>query len=219
MNKPFIRNHQYNLIRKQVKLLQQTCATVSDPKVVESVRGGVQTKLSEAFPEGGAFPREMLDAVTSLSTEEQFRQYLQSLEPYLDPFPQVTAKQLGKLFPKVKKLKTPELAGVDYRYVTYISWIDIALNKMFLVYHMNGQFVGIQGNFTPVNKGVCFLCNRHEQVALFSAITKWKPADASPDYYKAIGNYMCMDSEVCNRNITDVAALEKFIQAVTVKTH
>lgn len=50
MNHPFIRNHQHNVIIKQLRLLQQAIDTVSDPKVVESVRYSSQLKIYEAFP-------------------------------------------------------------------------------------------------------------------------------------------------------------------------
>lgn len=214
MVKPFIRNHQYNLIKKQVDLLQKAANSVSDPKVVESVRYSAQSKLIEAFPEITEDQKQPLEQISSLRTAEEFRQYLYALKPYLTHLSQVTGNQLNKLFPKIKKLKAPDLTAIDFRYVTYLGWVDIASNKMFLVYPLNGQWVGIEGRYTPSNKGVCFLCNRHEEVALFSAVTKSRPANASPDYYKAIGNYMCVDSAVCNKNITDVSALEMFVQKV-----
>ncbi|NOV00898.1 FusB/FusC family EF-G-binding protein [Paenibacillus planticolens] len=214
MVKPFIRNHQYNLIKKQVNLLQQTANSVSDPKVVESVRFSAQSKVVEAFPEITEDHKQSLEKIAALRTSEEFQHYLHALKPYMVEISQVTGKQLSKLFPKIKKLKAPDFTTTDYRYVTYLGWVDIATNKMFIVYHLNGQWVGIEGRYTPSNKGVCFLCNRHEEVALFTAVTKWKPANASPDYYKAIGNYMCVDSAVCNKNITDVTALELFAQKV-----
>ncbi|MGZ9585684.1 FusB/FusC family EF-G-binding protein [Paenibacillus marinisediminis] len=215
MSAPFIRNHQYNLVKKQVGILQHACNTVSDRKVVESVRFSASSKIIEEFPDATELQRQSLEQISALKTDGDFRQYLLSLEPYLAEFAQVTDKQLKKLFPKSKKLKVPDLTAIDYRYVTYLGWTDIATNKLYIVYHLNGQLVGIEGRFTPVNrKSVCFLCNRHEEVALFSAITKSKPANASPDYYKAIGNYMCVNSDACNKNITDIAPLEKFIHAV-----
>ncbi len=217
MNQPFIRNHQYNDIKKQVGLLQSTCNSVSDRKVVESVRYNAQVKLNEVFPDANGLQKQALGNITLLQTAEEFQHYLRSLEPYLAEFAQVTENQLKKLFPKIKKLKVPDLTAIDYRYVTYLGWIDIATNKLFLVYHLNGKLVGIEGKYTPTNKkGVCFVCNRHEEVALFTAVTKWKPASATPDYYRAIGNYMCVNSEACNKNITDVAVLEKFIQGVLI---
>lgn len=212
MDKPFIRNHQYNLIKKQASLLQNACNTVSDRKVVEAVRSSTLIKMIEAFPEATELQKQYLEKLSMLNKSEDFQRYLLSLEPYMTEFPQLSAAQIKKLFPKVKKLKVPDLDAIDYRYVTYMGWTDIASNKMFIVYQQNGQHIGIEGKFTPTNKkSVCFLCNRHEEVALFTAISKSKPPNASPDYYKAIGNYMCVNSDACNKNISDIAALEKFI--------
>lgn len=155
--------------------------------------------------------------LSTLNKAEDFQHYLHALEPLMTEFTQVTVAQIKKLFPKVKKLKVPDLAAIDYRYVTYIGWTDIATNKLFLVYHQDGQLVGIKGKFTPTNKKSTCLWNRHEEVALFSAITKSRPANASPDYYKAIGNYMCVNSDACNKNISDIAVSEKFISILQGK--
>lgn len=218
MVNPFIRNHQYNLIKKQANLLQNACNTVSDPKVVEAVRSSTLTKIIDAFPEATELQKQHLERVSTLNRTEDFQHYLHTLNPLMLEFTQVTAAQIKKLFPKVKKLKIPDLAPIDYRFVTYIGWTDIASNRLFLVYEQNGQHIGIEGKFTPTNKkSTCFLCNRHEEVALFTAITKSKPAHASPDYYKAIGNYMCVNSEACNKNISDTTALEKFISNLYMK--
>ncbi|MBB6638455.1 FusB/FusC family EF-G-binding protein [Cohnella thailandensis] len=215
MNQPFIRNHQYNLIKKQIRLLQQTCQTVYDPKVVKSVRENAQARIAEAFPEAIGPQTEILEAFLRYDSEEQFRDYLLSLEPYLEEFPRTTEAQLKKLFPKVKKLKLPDLSAIDFRYVTYLGWLDIATNKQFLAYPLGGKLVGVEGRFTPTHKkGTCFVCKKQEEVALFTAVTKSKPANASPDYYKAIGNYLCVNGEACNRNITELAALENFVSDI-----
>lgn len=133
---------------------------------------------------------------------------------HLAEFPQLTEKQIRKLFPKNKKLALPDLS-VDYRFVTYLGWVDISSTKLFIVYPLDGQVVGIEGKYTPTHKKiVCFLCNRHSETALFTAVSKARPAHASPDYYKAVGNYMCLDSRECNKHITNVDALEKFIRSV-----
>lgn len=214
MIQPFIRNHQYNVIKKQSLLLQKTHETVSDPKVVASVKASAPFKLLEAFPDADGNQKQLLEKISGLRTAEEFKHYPESLESYLAPFPSLTAKQIAKLFPKNKKLKIPDLSEIDYRYVTYLGWTDIATNKLFLVYQVNGKLIGIEGRYTPANKGVCFLCNKHEEVALFTAVTKSRPAKVSSDYYKAIGNYLCVDSTVCNENITNVTALDKFVREV-----
>ncbi|CAN7503114.1 FusB/FusC family EF-G-binding protein [Paenibacillus sp. LjRoot153] len=214
MNGSFIRNHQYNFIKKQIGYLQRTCQSVSDRKVVEAVRDSTEFKIMELFMDAEGIQRELLSNISALQTAEDFEQYLRSLESYITNFPQVTEKQIRKLFHKNKKLPIPDLT-IDYQYLTYLGWISISTGKLFLVYPLDGQIVGIEGKFIPTNKkGVCFLCNKHEELALFTAVSKSRPAHSSPDYYKAVGNYLCMDSQECNKNITDVTALERFIQDV-----
>lgn len=215
MNKPFIRNHHYNFIKKQSGLLLNALRTVADRKIVDSVRSDTEAKIMDLFPDITDSQAQLLGAVTSLETADDFHKYLVSLEPYLTEFPRITKEQIQMLFPKNKKLKVPDLASIDYRFVTYLSWLDIAANKLFIVYPLNGQFVGVEGRYTPTNKkSYCFVCNKFEELALFSAVFKKRPPNASPDYYKSLGNYLCMNGHDCNKNATDVDALEKFIRTV-----
>ncbi|MCM3718164.1 FusB/FusC family EF-G-binding protein [Fictibacillus phosphorivorans] len=214
MQTPFIRNHQYNLIKKLVGKLQHACNNGADPKVIEAVEFSALTAILDSFPELTHSQKEMVEKFVGMRKSEEFQQYFLSLESYLEAFSEVTGKQLMKLFPKIKKLKTPNLSAVDLHKISYLGWVDIATQKLFIVYHLNGKTVGIQGRYTPASKGVCFLCNGIGDVALFSAVTKSKPANASSDYYKAIGNYMCVDSHTCNKKITDVTVLEKFLHDV-----
>jgi hypothetical protein len=211
MNQPFIRNHQYNFIKKQTGILQQACLT-ADRKVIDTVRGSAEAKILEMFPEAGESQIQELLRISALNTAEDFQEYLHSLETHVTEFPGLTENKIKKLFPKNKKLKIPDLSAIDCRFVTYLSWIDISANKLFLVYPLEGQLIGVEGRFTPANKkGVCCLCSRNKEIALFSAVCKSKPANASPDYYKAVGNYMCLDGGECNKDITDTASLEKLL--------
>jgi len=215
MTMTFIRNHQYNLITKQVGLLQQAYVNVSDKKVINGVKSNIHARIIEAFPEASDTQIEQLDQAAALSSNDDCLQYISSLKPNLTAFDSVTEKQIKKLFPKIKKLIVPDLDSIDFRYITYLGWTDIATNRLFIVYHLNGKLVGIEGRFTPLTKkSTCFLCNRPQEVALYSAVTKFKPINASSDYYKAIGNYICVDNATCNKHITDVSKLEKFIADV-----
>lgn len=214
MEQPFIRNHQYNMVKKQLNFLQHTCQTVSDPRVVNSVRQSVATVMLELFADEEADGKPLWEKVSSLQSAADFKQYLLSLEPYLIPFPQVSNKQLSKLYPKNKKMVVPDLTESNWK-MTYLGWDDIASNKRFIVYPMDGELAGIEGKMTPVNKkGVCFLCHRHEETALFTAKSKVKPAGTPEDYYKAVGNYLCVNAQECNQHITDVTALEQFIHSI-----
>ncbi|MGA4721166.1 FusB/FusC family EF-G-binding protein [Fictibacillus nanhaiensis] len=214
MSRPFIRNHQYNLITKQVLQLQRACNNGADSKVIEAVQHSAQSKILESFSDLDESQKDLIAGLIPLRKSEEFQKYLQSLEPFLEEFSTTTNKQIMKLFPKVKKLKVPDLNMIDFQKISYLGWVDIGTNKMFIVYHLDGKLVGVQGRYTPSNKGICFLCNGITDVALFSAITKSKPANASPDYYKAIGHYICTDSHECNKRISNVGTLEKFIQDV-----
>ncbi|WP_276352306.1 FusB/FusC family EF-G-binding protein [Cohnella caldifontis] len=213
MNQPFIRNHQYNRIKKAVGQLRNAIQTVSDPKVIRAVREQTAIAVSEAVPDAAEEQKRLLAGAADLATAEDCQRFADSLEPYVADFGALTDEQLRKLFPKIKKLKLPDRSGLDSRFVTYLGWTDIASNRMFLVYRLDGRYVGVEGTVTPANKkNTCFLCNRHEEVALFSAISKKRPAGASPDYYQSFGNYLCLNSETCNRGITDVSALEAFLR-------
>ena len=215
MCQPFIRNDQYNAIRNQADAVLHALRTVGDRKILESVKLGAQAKMAELFPNVADDRRQLLESVSELKTAEEFQQYMQELEPYLVGFPPITEQQIRKLFPKNKKLKLPDLSQIDFRYVTYLSWTDISTNKMFLVYASGGSFVGVEGRFTATNKkSYCFACNRYEELALFTAVSKKKPANAGADYYKSVGNYICMNGDDCNKNMTDASALEKFIESV-----
>ncbi|TJY41755.1 elongation factor G-binding protein [Cohnella pontilimi] len=215
MCEPFIRNHQYNFIKNQADSVLHALRTVGDPKILESVRSSAQTKAAELFPDVTDNRKTMLESISSLKTADDFQKYLQALEPYIIEFPLITEKQIRKLFPKNKKLKLPDLSQIDLRYVSFLSWTDISTNKMFIVYHTGGQFVGVEGRYTATHKkSYCFVCNRYEELALFSAVSKKRPAHASSDYFKSVGNYICIHGHECNRNVTDVSSLEKFIDSV-----
>ncbi|MGG4103229.1 FusB/FusC family EF-G-binding protein [Paenibacillus lautus] len=210
MSTPFIRNHQFNVIKKQSEFLLKTLRTVADRKVLETVRYRAVTNVMEAFPSLTEDQKRMLSEISTIERAEDFQKYLNALEPYLEPYPTITLKQIQKLFPKNKKLKVPDLQSIDFRYVTYLGWVDIATNKLFIIYPFEGRFIGIEGRITPTNKkGYCLFCNRHQELALFSV--KTKPAVASPDNLSFIGQYVCLDSQACNHSITDTGALEKFL--------
>lgn len=152
MNTPFIRNHQYNFIKKQTDFLLKTLRTVADRRVLETVRYRSSLNVVEAFSTLSDSQQQLLQQISAFETAYDFQKYLSGLEPYLEPFPQITPKQIQKLFPKNKKLKVPDLSAIDFRYMTYLSWIDIATNKLFIVYPFEGQFIGIEGRMTPMNK-------------------------------------------------------------------
>jgi hypothetical protein len=215
MNVPFIRNHHYNFIQNQANAVLSAYRTVSDPKIVESVRMGAISGVSELFPDVTDHRKQMLESISGLKTAEDFHQYRQDLESYMIELPAITEQQIRKLFPKTKKLKVPSLADIDFRFMTYLSWIDSSTNKKYIVYHLDGRWVGVEGRYTLTHKkSYCFVCNKFGELALFSAITQKRPANVSSDYYKSVGNYICASGEACNKNVSNIQSLEQFIHTV-----
>lgn len=210
---PFMENHEYNLIKRLLGRLEYNIKTTADQKVISAIRHTTWTRVIEMFPAATEDQKRFFDRIPTLNRAEEFHAYLSELEQYVTAFPQVTEQQLKKLYPKVKKLKLPLLAELDFRFLTYIGWTDISTNKLFIVYNLDGKMTGIEGRFTPTNKkGVCCLCNKHEEVAFVTAQTKAK--GSALDHFGRVGNYMCIDSAKCNQNITDVSQLERFMKDV-----
>ncbi|MDR9852976.1 FusB/FusC family EF-G-binding protein [Paenibacillus sp. VCA1] len=211
MSTPFIRNHQYNVIKKQSEFLLRTLRTVADRSVLETVRYRAAMTVTEAFSSLTADQRKMLERISTFETAPDFERHLIELEAFLEPYPPITQKQIEKLFPKNKKLKVPDLQSIDFRFMTYLGWVDVATSRLFIVYPYEGQFIGIEGRIMPTNKkGYCMFCNRHQELAFFSVKTK----SAVPDNFSSVGQYVCVDSHACNQSITDTASLEKFILSV-----
>ncbi|OMF99946.1 FusB/FusC family EF-G-binding protein [Paenibacillus sp. FSL R7-0337] len=213
MKPTFIRNHQYNYIKKQADFVLKTLRSVADRRVLETVRYSAELNVTGAFASLTEGQEQMLRAISTFEKAEDFQQYTSGLEPYLEPFPPIMLKQIQKLFPKNKKMKLPDLQSFDFRYVTYLAWMDIAANKLFIVYPHEGQFIGVEGRMLPLHKkGYCLFCNRQQELAFLNV--KTKPELAAADNLASVGQYVCMDSQGCNQSITDIGALERFILSV-----
>lgn len=211
MIEKFIKNEQYNFIKKQVVLIKDSYKKNSDPTVIHAVKELANAKIIELFPSATDEQTKMLD-LSKKKSDFEFDQYIQDLADFLLPFPELTEQQVKKMFPKAKKLKVPELAKVNREQVTYLSWTDISTNKKYIIYELNEKIVGIECKYTLLSKdNICSFCNRFGQVAFISTVTKTKKAK-NPDYYKAIGNYICFDSSECNGKITNVDYLTAFLK-------
>jgi hypothetical protein len=211
MNEKFIKNEQYNFIKRQVDLIKDSYRKNSDPSVIKAVRELANAQILELFLHAPKEQVEMLD-LSRWKSDAEFDKYLQELARCLIPFPQLTEQQVKKMFPKAKKLKLPNFSTVDFEKITYLSWTDISTNKKFIIHEQNEELIGIECKYSILNKdNICSFCNRFGKVAFISTITKAKKSN-NPDYYKAIGNYICLDSAECNKKITSVAYLTTFLE-------
>ncbi|KMJ55138.1 ferrous iron transporter A, partial [Bacillus sp. LL01] len=137
----------------------------------------------------------------------QAESFLSELKHYVIPFKNVTEKTITKLFPKAKKLKVPPLEEIDFKEISYLGWYDIRSERKFLIVDYNGKLKGIQGTFQESNKGICSLCNQHQDIGLFMSKVK-----AGKETYTNRGNYICSDSHKCNQNLITLDELNKFVE-------
>ncbi|MCE4051137.1 FusB/FusC family EF-G-binding protein [Bacillus sp. Au-Bac7] len=207
---PFINNEQLNFIKNQVALINDSMKKNVPAKVLAAVVDVANSKIHSLFPSASLEQQSMLN-LSKLKTDKEFDRYIEQLSACLLAFPTVQEQELKKMFPKQKKLKLPDLSKIDYSRLTYLSWNDLRSNKKFIVYELDGKLVGIEGRFIPTNKkNLCSFCNCFGEISYFSTITKAKKSK-NPDYYKAIGNFVCTDSMVCNQKITSTEYLTAFL--------
>lgn len=210
MTEKFINNEQFNFISKQVAWIKGSTKQHLPANVLATVYDLSNEKILNCIPDLTAEQKSILD-FSKFKTVEAYEQTLEQLANYLYPFPTITEQQLKKIFPKSKKLKLPDLSNVDLTRLTYLSWNDSRSNKKYILYELEGQLVGIECTFLPsTKKNICSICHCHGEVTHFSTITKAKKLN-NPDYYKSIGNLICVDSSECNKKITDVSYLKEFL--------
>lgn len=211
MTKQFIKNEQLNFIKKQIAIIKDSSNKNLPKTVLTAVIDLANAKILDLFPQASLEQQELLN-ITKWNTKEEYERYIEQLTACLLPFPKITEQQLKKLFPKQKKLRLPDLSTIDHNKLTFLSWNDLKSNKKVIIYDLEGTLVGTEGKMTPTSKkNICSFCNCFGEVAYFSTVTKEKrPKNA--DYYKAIGNLICTDSNECNKNITNTEYLREFLK-------
>ncbi|MED3793937.1 FusB/FusC family EF-G-binding protein [Niallia alba] len=211
MTKQFIKNEQLNFIKKQIAIIKDSSNKNLPKTVLTAVIDLANAKILDLFPQASLEQQELLD-ITKWNTKEEYERYIEQLTACLLPFPKITEQQLKKLFPKQKKLRLPDLSTIDHNKLTFLSWNDLKSNKKVIIYDLEGTLIGTEGKMTPTSKkNICSFCNCFGEVAYFSTVTKEKrPKNA--DYYKAIGNLICTDSNECNKNITNTEYLREFLK-------
>lgn len=104
------------------------------------------------------------------------------------------------------------LSEIDWYCLSYLAWQDKGANKYFLIMPSEEKLVGIHGTMgSNSQKGICTICNRHSEVALFLSETK----GAIMGTYTKRGNFICLDSKKCNEQITSLENIHEFIHLVT----
>ncbi|MEI4770239.1 FusB/FusC family EF-G-binding protein [Psychrobacillus sp. FJAT-51614] len=208
---PFIRSDQYNFIKNQTQALINGHATVNDQAVLKALKSLTIEKVLGLFEELNEEQKQLLNPIVDVKEKADVERFLEQTKPYIVPFKEIKEQTIKKLFPKAKKLKIPLLEEVDFKEISYLGWLDKGSNKKFLIVEHNGKLVGISGGYKNSNKkGICALCNRFEEIGMFTSAVK----GATQDAYIKRGNYICQDSHKCNQNIVSDDKLNEFVELI-----
>ncbi|HJE45784.1 FusB/FusC family EF-G-binding protein [Levilactobacillus namurensis] len=212
MLEPTIKPYEYSYITQQVTTLVSAYLTLNDQRMRQITLATTLERIIPLLPDQDPLAREFLQGLQALPPKRQAAlDLLQTLQPLVIPFAQLTPKQLSKLFRKVKKLPQPNWAALNLHELTYLGWNDGGNQKKYLVAPWEDRLIGIQGDFAPQTvKGVCAICHTIGNVSLFTAITKRNGVTG----YTRQGNYICRDSAQCNRQLTDPQRLQDFLTVV-----
>ncbi|MFL9651286.1 FusB/FusC family EF-G-binding protein [Exiguobacterium chiriqhucha] len=207
----FIENHQFNFIQEQVEIIRDSRKKSLPASVLQAVIDLANAKIAYLFPDATPSQLTMMD-VSTLKTDESYDVFIEGLRPHVRSFPQVTEPQVKKMFPKQKKLRLPDATSFNVNRMSYMSWNDLRSNRKYIVCEKDHQLMGIELKASSnAKKNICAFCNQFAEVSYCVTITKAKQAK-NPDYYKAIGTYICTDSASCNENMTNLDALMTFVE-------
>jgi hypothetical protein len=206
---PFIRSDQYNYIKAQTQLLVNGYGTVNDQNVLKALKSLAQERTFMLFGEIGPEENDLLTPINDVKDKSDADVFLSQIKPFVIPFKKVTEQTIKKLFPKAKKIKAPaSLEELDYTEISYLSWHDKGSGKQYIIAPQNNKLTGLQGTFNSINqKGICTICNRFEEVGMFTAEIKGN----EPGTFIKRGNYICQDPHTCNQNITSLTKLNDFL--------
>jgi hypothetical protein len=211
----FLQPHQVNFLRQQLNLLVGGFYFVGDNRVLAASRNSIMEQIFETLGPLSAEQRALISEAAQVRDKDEMKRFLQTLEPYVIPMPKITAAEIRKLFPKVKKLVLPDLEKVEWEKLSYLGWRDIGTNTLYLVHHLDGQWVATECKYVIGTKNrstPCIWCKRAlpgDQVGLVTAQVKGRRT--SPDFYKTLGNHICLDSASCNEHLTSRVEMEAFL--------
>ncbi|MFF2754956.1 FusB/FusC family EF-G-binding protein [Psychrobacillus sp. NPDC058041] len=208
---PFIRSDQYNFIKNQTQILINGHLTVNDPGVINALKSLALEKVMAIFEDLNEEQKDLLQTIVEVKEKVEAEVFLEQIKQFVVPFKEIKAQTIKKIFPKAKKLKIPSLEEMDFKEMSYLGWLDKGSNKKFLILEHNSKLVGISGGFhNSSKKGICALCNRHEEIGMFTSTTK----GATQDAFISRGNYICQDSQKCNQNLISLDKLDEFVSLI-----
>ncbi|WP_291651095.1 FusB/FusC family EF-G-binding protein [Clostridium sp.] len=211
---PFIKNHEFNYIKRCMKDLNNSLVLCVDKDIIQANKLYINQKILDKLSNLSKEQKYLLD-ITNIKEQYQIDFYLEKLLNYVYESPSITNAQINRLFKKEKKFKLPSEDILNSKN-TYLGWIDNQIRKLFIVYNLDGNLVGMAcriSNPEAKSSHRCVLCNhigKENEVAFVSPICK----QSSKDAYKSIGFDICLNSKDCNERIVSTDKIEELLKTV-----
>lgn len=208
---PFLTVANYHLLEQQMNKIILTLGTTKDKDVILAVHGIVESEITAKLALSTE-ETELIEQLFEVTNRAQGDAYIEQLKQYVIPFKEVTVSTLKNLFKKEKKLKLPKLEEIDFQEICYLAWDDPGTHRKYVLLEQDEKLKSIKGTFSnDTIRGICAICNRHSDVGLFTTSVKGKIVGTFTNY----SNYICADSQTCNRHVTDIEKTKAFFERIT----
>lgn len=207
-----IEPYEYWYCKQQISELVSAYHSVNDKLTLSTLQSLIKGKTENVFGRDPLLEDYWSQFLDTSLTREKFEKLFEEMKRFVIPMDIPSSKQIDKSFRKVKKMQYPEMPMIDFRELSFLGWNDSGTNRKYLIRKIDGRFTGVYGSFsTDIQKGHCAICNQIGTVAFFLATTK----SSGDGTYTKKGNYICTDSNQCNRQTTQLETLERFWKTVT----
>ncbi|MBO0476094.1 FusB/FusC family EF-G-binding protein [Vagococcus sp. DIV0080] len=206
-----IQPYEFNDVKKQITQLIDIYKTVNDKDTIMTSQAITTNHILPIL--GEELHESIRVAYLDVRlTNQKALPIFERIKEEVIPFKDVSDKQIEKSFKKVKKLKFPQLADYDLKETNYLAWDDIGTQRKYLSFYSEDKLVSVYGVMSNnVIKNVCAICQKIDNVALFMATTK----RSGDETYTKKGNYICKDSQKCNRQMETLKHLHSFYETVS----
>ncbi|MEG0292814.1 FusB/FusC family EF-G-binding protein [Enterococcus sp.] len=212
---PFLEPYNYYFLREQTQLLAQTHRSVNDRSTIQAVRGLAFETIKEELSHLTQEELAIVMAIEKITdSQREVDRYLENLRLFVRPFKQPSEAGIKKAFAKTKKIQMPDWETIDLKEYSFYAWNDPGQQSKFILYYQNAKLQGLQGTISnEVKKGICTICHGTSGVSLFTVKGKVN----KDGQYKTKGNYICYNSEACNRQLQTRTHFDAFIEQVKAK--
>ena len=210
-----VKNEDYNYLKRKMLRLEEVYKQSTDQNVRLSVKERTLFEICERFSNFYEEYSELFDSCQMSSLMEITNLMDLIMGKYsiekLMPITEKEAKKILKLKDKpLKMFLRGYNEAIENKNLTYYSQrID---DKLVYLTRMDNQFVGAVTNIKPNSRKSECLCHFCKQFRRGDDILFVTTSKTVKDNYSCIGNTVCSDYELCNKNIESNSTLIKFLK-------